>query len=171
MSVAPSGIASAPYRGATPTATLHATVMPQRAAPELEPADAQPQASAQREGEPSPVDVKTEERAGSPGGVDLPIPNKWYTATEVDVRAEPLGEVRLEYPQELEGTGIPGRVRIALYIDERGIVSRLEVTEAEPSRLFDKAAIAAWRDVKFSPAKKDGVAVKSQKLLELDFRP
>jgi protein TonB len=106
-----------------------------------------------------------------PAGADLPIPEKWYTAAELDVRAEPLGEVRLEYPPELEGTGIPGRVRILLYIDERGVVTRMQITEAEPLRLFDTAAMAAWTDVKFSPAKKGGVAVKSQKLLELDFRP
>jgi protein TonB len=62
-------------------------------------------------------------------------------------------------------------VRLLLFIDERGVVTRMQIDEAEPARLFDAAAMRAWTDVKFSPAQKNGVAVKSQKLLELSFRP
>lgn len=171
VSVPPSGVASAPYRGPTQPGALHARLDPRA----LLPADAGESRAqdtvAPAEAEPAQVEAKADPRAGVPGGADLPFPDKWYTATEVDVRAEPIGEVRVEYPMDLEGTGIPGRVRLLLFIDERGVVTRMQITEAEPARLFDAAAMRAWTDVKFSPAQKNGVAVKSQKLLELNFRP
>jgi protein TonB len=170
VSVPPSGVASAPYSGPTQPGALYARLEPDSS---LKSADERrvPDGAAQPEPEPPVIEAKAEPRAGVPGGADIPFPDKWYTATEVDVRAEPIGQVRLDYPMDLEGTGIPGRVRLLLFIDERGVVTRMQITEAEPARLFDAAAMRAWTDVKFRPAQKDGVAVKSQKLLELNFEP
>ena len=166
IGVPPSGVASAPSRGPVLSEPLRATLN----VPEPRSADGQQNApeSVPQLREP---DTPPDARAGVPGGADVPFPDKWYTASELDVRAEPVSEVSLAYPEELEGTGIPGRVRLLLFIDERGVVRRMQITDAEPARIFDKAALAAWTDVRFSPAKKAGVAVKSQKLLELDFRP
>jgi TonB family protein len=173
VTVPPSGVAGAPLEGVAVRPALHAVLSPAPvAASSAQPQPAEDQ-STPASPNPRPVDVeaKAQTRAGVPGGPELPLPDKWYTAAELDVRAEPLGEVILDYPEALEGTGIPGRVRLMLYIDERGIVRRMEITESEPARLFDKAAMRAWAQVRFSPAKKGGVPVKSQKLLELDFRP
>jgi TonB family protein len=86
------------------------------------------------------------------------------------VRAEPLTPVNLGYPEHLAAR-IYGRVRIALFIDERGWVRKAQVLASEPERLFDLAAIQAWQDVRFSPALKGDVPVKSEKLLEIDFVP
>ena len=166
ISVPPSGVASAPFRGTVLPEPLHATLNLREHRGAVEPEIAPESAPQPRE-----PDAAAEARAGVPGGAEVPFPDKWYTAAELDVRAEPLSDVSLAYPEELEGTGIPGRVRLLLFIDERGVVRRMQITDAEPARIFDKAATRAWTDVKFSPAKKAGVAVKSQKLLELDFRP
>lgn len=160
------GVASAPYRGATQPEALHATLsIPQRA---------QPAASSATQESPSQApqaDATTDARSGAPAGADVPMPDKWYTATEVDVRAEPIGAVDLSYPEELDGTGIRGRVQLLIHIDERGVVRKMRITRAEPERVFDRTALSAWNHVRFSPAQKGGVAVKSQKLLELDFLP
>ncbi|HEX2830879.1 MAG TPA: TonB family protein [Burkholderiales bacterium] len=161
VTVSPSGGARAPFRGAVPSEPLHATIEPRPASGY----DAQSPAAARE------LETRTDSRQGVRGGADMPFPEKWYTASELDVRAAPLGEVFLDYPEELEGTGIPGRVHLLLFIDERGVVRRMHIVDAEPAKLFDKAATRAWQDVRFSPALKGGVAVKSQKLLELDFRP
>ena len=161
VSVPPSGVDSAPYRGAALPEPLHARL-------EAHPSGGRPGAGTH---EAAAAPAQADARAGEPGGADLPFPDKWYTAAEVDVRAEPIGDVSVDYPEELEGSGIPGRVRLLLFIDERGVVQRMRITESEPARVFDKAALRAWTGVTFSPAKKSGVAVKSQKLLELDFRP
>jgi TonB family protein len=105
-----------------------------------------------------------------PASVAYPVPDKWYTAEEVDVRAEPLTPVNLVYPEQ-SAHRIRGRVRIALFIDERGWVRKAQVLASEPERLFDDAAIRAWQEVRFSPALKDDLPVKSEKLLEMDFTP
>jgi TonB family protein len=86
------------------------------------------------------------------------------------VRAEPLTAVNVAYPEQLAAP-IRGRVRIALFIDERGWVRKAQVLASEPEQVFDAAAIQAWRDVRFSPALKADLPVKSEKLLEIDFMP
>ena len=62
-------------------------------------------------------------------------------------------------------------MRILLFIDERGIVRKSQIAAGASEALFDEAAIKAWKNVRFSPAEKNGVAVKSQKLLEMEFLP
>jgi len=104
-------------------------------------------------------------------GLSLPAPDKWYSAAEVEVRAEPLNGVRLRYPDNLAGQPIAGKVRVRLFIDEGGIVRRIQIAASEPAGVFDEAARLGWQDVRFSPARKGGVAVKSQKLIELTFQP
>jgi TonB family protein len=127
-------------------------------------------ASATLPAEPNPTLAKARPPAG-PGGVDSPLPDKWYTAAEVDVRAEPQNAPRLDYPAELATSGLSAIVRLRIFIDERGAVRKVELAEAGPNRAFDIVAQRAWDEVRFSPALKQGVPVKSQKLLELDFTP
>jgi protein TonB len=103
-------------------------------------------------------------------GLALPAPDKWYTASEVDVRAEPITEIRLRYPREL-AERVHGTVRVRVFIDEGGVVRKLQIDSSEPPGLFDEAAKQGWQDVRFSPARRNGVAVKSQKLIELTFTP
>jgi TonB family protein len=114
--------------------------------------------------------AKAEPPAGA-RGLDIPLPDKWYTAAEVDVRAEPRNPPRLDYPQELAMSGLSAIVKLRIFIDERGTVRKVELAEPGPDRAFDLVAQRAWDDVRFSPALKQGVPVKSQKLLELDFTP
>ena len=121
--------------------------------------------------ERNPNIAKAEPRPGLPGALDIPMPEKWYSASELDVRAEPRNSPALQYPQELAASSLSAKVRIVLFIDERGVVRKTQLVESGPERPFDLAAATAWNNVQFSPALKNGVAVKSQKLLELDFTP
>lgn len=104
-------------------------------------------------------------------GSDFPLPDKWYTATELHVLAEPLAPANLLYPEEHIAQAIITRVRVRLFVDEGGVVRKLEVVESGAEPAFEAAARKAWQGMRFSPAVKDGVAVKSQKLLELEFLP
>lgn len=97
--------------------------------------------------------------------------DKWYTAEELDARAEPLTALKLAYPEQLAGRRMRGRVRIVLFIDEQGSVRDAQVIASQPKLVFDDAALQAWRNVRFSPALKGSQAVKSTKLLEVDFGP
>jgi TonB family protein len=116
-----------------------------------------------------PEDLATVDNAEDP--IAGPAPDKWYTAEEVDVRAEPLASLKLGYPERLAGSRITGRVRIALFIDEEGWVRNAEVVASQPERLFDEIAVSAWQNVRFLPALMSRQAVKSKKLLEIEFHP
>jgi TonB family protein len=64
-----------------------------------------------------------------------------------------------------------GRVQIALFIDEVGMVRKAKIVASHPERMFDDEALKGWEEIRFSPALKDGQPVKSEKLLEIDFIP
>jgi protein TonB len=101
----------------------------------------------------------------------FPVPDHWFPADELSVRAEPLTDVQIDYPAELAERGVVGRVTLLLHIDEHGFVRRTHVEESIPEGVFDRATLAAWAEVRFSPAMKDGMAVKSRKRLEISFLP
>lgn len=163
---APDALTAARDRSAVETNVLHATLAPAAAsAAPREPAKADSSSDSAHAADSS-VDPAGHDRGGG-----IPLADTWYSASELDVRAEPLTDVRLDYPEALEGSGIAGRVRLLLFIDERGVVRKTRVAASEPERVFDQAAIKGWQDVRFTPAVKNGIAVKSQKLLELDFSP
>lgn len=119
-------------------------------------------------GEPSSAPVVTTSRNRRS---ELPRPDKWYAATELEVLAEPLAPAKLLYPEEHIPQAIITRVRVRLFVDEGGVVRKLEVVESGAEPAFEAAARKAWESMRFSPAIKGGVAVKSQKLLELEFLP
>jgi TonB family protein len=117
---------------------------------------------------PDSSDAVAQQR-GTRDAARLPGADKWHPASELDVRAEPLTSVEFNYPPNV--SGLVGRVRVALFIDERGFVRKTQVLEAQPEKLFDEAALSGWREVRFSPAMRGGVAVKSQKVVDVDFQP
>jgi TonB family protein len=101
----------------------------------------------------------------------LPLPDVWFAAEELSVRAEPLTDVQIHYPSALEGSGMAGSARVLLHIDERGLVRKAQIEASSPHASFGEAALSAWKEVRFSPALKDGTAVKSRKVLEISFLP
>lgn len=166
------GITASPQRPPVQPPALHATLN-RAQSPSAPVASADPTGEPPLHTEVAPAAEHAQQTADprTSGNAGVLLTGKWYEASEVDVRAEPLTRVELAYPAELEGTGIVGRVRVLLFIDERGRVLKARIAASEPPRVFDQAAIKGWQDVRFSPARKEGVAVKSQKLLELDFQP
>lgn len=158
---------------------LHATLAPRDSA-QVEPAPTSVHSGATetaRESAPESAPTESPPRPGAAGafaeetGLALPAAEKWYTARELDVRAEPLTNVQLRYPENLRNEPVIGKVHLRLFIDERGVVRKMQIAASEPGGLFDEAAKQAWEDVRFSPALKNGAPVKSQKLLELIYQP
>lgn len=140
-------------------AVLHALLAPivTKEGPSTTEASAQPSGIADSSG-------AGESRSG------LPSPDKWYKRSELDVLAEPLRVVKLDYPEAVKSRR-SARVQVRLFIDERGVVRKTAIEVEGPERAFDDAAVQAWQGVHFSPAMKNGAAVKSQKVIELDFLP
>ena len=58
---------------------------------------------------------------------------------------------------------------IMLLIDEAGLVNEISIAAAEPAGYFENAVRLAFADVRFSPARKDGRAVKSRVLIRVNY--
>lgn len=106
----------------------------------------------------------------APVAISLPL-EKYFTARELDVRAEPINEVDLVYPVKAYEMRMPGRVVVRILINEHGAVDGASVVEAAPPGVFEEAALAATQALLFRPAQKHGRGVKSQKTIEVTFDP
>ena len=105
-----------------------------------------------------------------PQGFGLPL-DRYYTSRELDVRAEPVNQPPLIYPQQAYQARMRGKVTLRMLINERGGVDGITVLESEPHGVFEAAALQAAQALAFSPASLAGRPVKSQKTLEVVFDP
>jgi protein TonB len=95
--------------------------------------------------------------------IEVPVDPVYYAAREIDVYPLPVA------PLTISWSGERGWVRLLTLIDETGTVATTEVFDAEPIGRFDEEAAAIIRSTRFSPARKDGVPVRSRVLIELQF--
>jgi periplasmic protein TonB len=65
------------------------------------------------------------------------------------------------HPALLKERGIEGTVRLRAWVDERGGIDRLQVTQASGYRLFDEAALSQGRRCQFEPAREGDRAIGS----------
>ena len=147
---------------AAATPILHAVLAPSRPEPsEKAPGDIERQGGTERQ------------HGDSDASGRLPAPDRWFRRSELDRIAAPIGGVQLDYPEITKSpraAQVQVQVQVRLFIDERGIVRKITIEAPVPERAFEEAAIKAWHRVRFSPAMKDGAAVKSQQVIEVDFQ-
>lgn len=72
----------------------------------------------------------------------------------------PLVRISPDYPPRALSRGIEGWVIVQFTISERGTVKDAIVVEAEPSDIFDEAALKAISRWRYNPRVEDGVAVE-----------
>ncbi len=94
---------------------------------------------------------------------------RYYTATELDVRPAPKVQVMPAYAGQAAREGLKGKVVIQLFLDESGDVERLSIVRADPPGVFDEAVKQAFGTAHFTPGMKNGIAVRSQLLIEVSF--
>jgi protein TonB len=98
--------------------------------------------------------------------------NAIYDAAEVEVEAKLLKEVLAEYPVQAKKRGIAGYAKIYMVIDKNGNVSEAFATAVEPAGFgFEKEALTAVRQYKFSPALVGGIPVQQRFTKEFRFVP
>lgn len=95
----------------------------------------------------------------------------YYASSEVDSRAEPMGEVNLIYPAIPYQQRLGGSVTLSIFVNERGGIDKTVIVESKPAGVFDEAALQAVAELKFSPAIKDGKPVKNRKTIAVNFDP
>lgn len=109
---------------------------------------------------------------GGAARVAVPVPQPdpvYYPAQQLDAYPALLQPVKLEYPDLPDKAD--GRVLVMLLIDETGAVDEISIAEAEPAGYFEHAVHAAFSNARFSPARKDGRAVKSRVLVRVNYGP
>jgi protein TonB len=75
-----------------------------------------------------------------------------------------------EYPEEAARHGIEGEVDLSFLVSARGEVHDVAVLHAEPSSIFNRAAIAAVHRWKYQPKTVNGVPVEAHVQLRLTFK-
>ena len=79
---------------------------------------------------------------------------------QIDRPAPLYGEVPIEYPLELWDQDIEGETLLRVRVTDIGRVDSVAVLESSGHPAFDSAAIIGARDLRFSPARRDGKRIE-----------
>ncbi len=151
-----------------PVAEILATMPDSAPAPVAD----RPQKPAEAKAEARTEPARAKEPASSPSaGIEVPFIRDptYYPAKQLDVYPQPLAAIRLDYPESAANAKVDGRLVVLLLIDEFGVVNEASVVESQPEGYFEDAALAVFRAARFSPAQKQGRAVKSRVLLQVKY--
>ena len=111
----------------------------------------------------APADDDAARRRG-PGTAGLP---RYVPASELDEKPLILMRPEPEFPAGAAAEA--GRVVLRLYIAETGYVDDIAVASVEPERAFEEPALRAFATARFTPGRKQGIAVKSMLTIEVLF--
>jgi protein TonB len=104
----------------------------------------------------------------SPALPQIPDPT-YYSARELDAYPRPLASLSFDYPERAARQSLSRKLLVQLLIDEHGTVREVSVVEAQPADYFEDVALPVLAAARFSPALKNGRAVKSRVLLSVSF--
>jgi len=142
------------------------------ASAELTPAPVRDDVQPKRAEQPKAQSQSADGPAASPSkGLDIPLIRDptYYTPRELDAYPAALAPIQPACPEPAMARHANGQVRLLLLIDEFGLVNEASVLDAQPSGLFEEATLAAFREARFSPAQRQGHAVKSRQTLLVKF--
>ncbi|WP_428775780.1 energy transducer TonB [Vibrio sp.] len=136
----------------------------QRSLPEKPQLPQMPQASPPTEQQKQSVSVNPLIAANSldlDTGIEaLTISAPSFGEINVDQQAMPIHRVEPTYPAKALKRKMEGYVTLRFTIDVSGRPSQIEVVDAKPKRVFDKAALYAVKKWKYQPQLIDGKAVE-----------
>lgn len=121
---------------------------------------------------PPPKIVKTNPRLNKNTEgltVLIPIVNEGtgFDARTMDRRATPVVRIPPQYPQSLLNRGVEGWVLVEFTITKTGTVEDMQVIDAEPPKVFNRATLRALKRWKYQPQMLDGKAVAQYKMREI----
>ena len=98
-----------------------------------------------------------------------PVLGNFNTNRNAEGDVVPLVRIQPQYPRDAAMNQIEGYVTVQFTITETGAVTNPRVIDAEPPRVFDRAALRAILRWKFKPRIIDGVAVARPATQTIDF--
>jgi protein TonB len=143
----------------------------QTPAEQEQPAKAAPEKPAQEGQAGPPPDAAVPGQSSPLPALEIPLAEDptYYPGKVVDVHPTALQPIVPVYPDAVSDAGVEGGVTVLLFIDEFGKVRDLSVVEAAPPGYFEESALSAFRNAHFTPAIKDGRAVKSRVLIRVSY--
>ena len=96
---------------------------------------------------------------------------EYYPAQQLDVYPALLAPLSIAYPERALIENRAGRALVMVMIDAAGRVSDAAVVEAEPPGYFEDAARKTFEQAAFSPARRNGMPVRSRVLIRVNFDP
>jgi TonB family protein len=92
---------------------------------------------------------------------------------EIEQPTPLFGEVPIEYPLHMWDTGLEGQTLLRVRVSDVGAVDSVEVMESSGYASFDSAAVAGARNLRFTPARRDGkrIAVWAEVPVNFSKRP
>jgi protein TonB len=111
--------------------------------------------------------VRPEQDAVTPLALPQAPDPTYYSARDLDVYPRPAAPLDLDRLVR----GVAGRFRLALLIDEAGVVKEIAVIETEPAGRLQEELRSALAATRFLPGQKNGRAVKSRVLLSVSLDP
>lgn len=118
-------------------------------------------------GSPAPGETATDNSYGIPIGLAEPL--RYHPARELDVRPQIRNQIEPQFPRNAMEQGQTGTVRLRILIDAQGRVDGVSAPGRDLSDAFAAAAIAAFRDARYTPGIKNGVPVPSEVFVEVQF--
>lgn len=102
---------------------------------------------------------------------EMPTQTTLYTQSAMTAEALPVVQVSPRYPIDAAQSGKEGYVVVGFDITADGTVSNMRVLDANPKRVFDKAALSAVQNWKYKPKFDAGKAVAQlNQQVQLDFK-
>jgi protein TonB len=114
-----------------------------------------------------PAQATREARAES-AAIEAPD-STYYAARQLDVYPALAKPLELRYGGKAAADGVTGRALLLVLIDDSGTVKDVSVVEAEPADYFEDDAKRAFMSARFSPAYRNGRAVRSRVLVEVNY--
>jgi TonB family protein len=107
---------------------------------------------------------------GQPGSsIGLAAPTHYHPARELDIRPQIRSQVEPSYPRSAFEQGQAGSVRLRILIDAQGRVDDVIASGRDAGDPFAAAAVAAFRAARYTPGVKNGLAVPSEVMIEVQF--
>lgn len=78
------------------------------------------------------------------------------TEREIEQPTPLFGDVPIEYPLHMWDQDMEGETVLRVRVSDVGAVDSVEVLESSGYASFDSAAVAGARDLRFTPARRDG---------------
>ncbi len=107
-------------------------------------------------------------KGGAPGGDNSDDPDHIYTSPQVTERARVLSKPEPQYTEEARRNQITGTVILRVVFSRAGEVTNIRALQPLGGGLTEKA-IAAARQIRFVPARRNGQAVSMYMQLEYNF--